>query len=718
MVAFDRTQSQDASAAPLKICIAGVGGAGSNVLERIILERTLEASLVGIQTDVRVLSHSCAPEKIQLGADLMRGIGAGGDPELGREAAMFSRDKIRDSIDGHDMVFITVGLGGGTGSGAAPIVAEIAKSTGAMVLVFAAVPFSFEGRRRHQQSREALDRLEKSADALILFENDRMGELVLAKDGIQKAFLMADQTISCSIRAVANMVSAPGLVKLGLGDLMAALRSTDSRCLFGHGEASGKERGTEALKRALKSPLISEGLLLQNASSLLVHVVGGESLTLTEVEGVMRQLGRRVPEQTQIHFGLGVNPKMGERISVTLISSTSANALANYREAAANAVTAAIPLPKMSLTVDTHEAKLAPPVETLPKAATPPEPTPVPVVVAEPVIESTATVEVAVPPLPAAKPVAPAAEAAPKSKTAAIPVLAKPAPVAKAKQLAPPPEEDLFTSLTPSNRVTLPSLPVAVAAAPEDLFAHLADSPLATSKEALEKSPKTAPLPKKAEPEPELELLVDPEPEEAEFLAPEDTEPEPLFADAPEPEQEEDEEEILAEEELEPVTAAAVEPVVETPPTKIASILTQVISATNSPSAEVVDEVTFEEEEEIEAPVAEVLAERQPEPAPIPSAAPALGRTRSEPLLKTITRMAEPIIQREEAPAPEPQRSIVSSPVAPNPVKTKSVAAEQPVLAIASDERSNHFKDSDQTIVQGEDLDTPTWMRLRRKVTR
>jgi cell division protein FtsZ len=328
MVEYERTASSDGTSS-LRICVAGVGGAGSNVIDRVTMDRTLNATLVSLQTDVRVLNQSMAPKKVQLGAELMRGVGTGGDPDLGREAALYSKDRIREALDGHDMVFLSVGLGGGTGSGAAPVVAEIAKSLGAVVVVFAAVPFSFEGRRRIQQAQDALDRLQKSADALILFDNNRMGELVLGKEGIQKTFAQADGLIGQSVRAVSGMVGQPGLVKLGLADLVSALRVSDGRCLFGFGEAKGASRGTEAMKKALKSPLINNGQLLNNARNLLVHIVGGETLTLAEVEGIMKQLGRHVPDETQLLFGVSIDPKLGDSISVTLISALSAEQLAS-----------------------------------------------------------------------------------------------------------------------------------------------------------------------------------------------------------------------------------------------------------------------------------------------------------------------------------------------------------------------------------------------------
>lgn len=322
MVEYDRNALKETvEPGTLKTCIVGVGGAGGNVLDRITLDRTVDAKLVAVHTDIRVLSHSMSPNKVQLGIELMRGVGAGGDPELGREAAMFSREQIREAVTGHDIVFICTGLGGGTGSGAAPVIAEIAKSTGALVFLTATMPFSFEGRRRVKQAEESLDHLQKRADALILFENNRMGELTLPKDGIQKAFSQADQLIAQSLRAVSTILTTPGLVKLGLDDLTAALNTSNGRCLFGFGEARGQNRGTEAVKRALKSPLIDQGRLLHQTKTLLVHIAGGESLTLLEVDAIMKQLGKNVPDQTHILFGVAVDPKLGDSVCVTLLSS-------------------------------------------------------------------------------------------------------------------------------------------------------------------------------------------------------------------------------------------------------------------------------------------------------------------------------------------------------------------------------------------------------------
>jgi len=442
MVEYDRhTQRDDSGKPALRTCIVGIGGAGVNVLDRITLDRTVEAKLACMHTDVRVLSHAMAPVKVQLGADLVRGAGAGGDPDLGREAAMFSREEIRREVEGHDIVFLCTGLGGGTGSGSAPVIAEIAKSTGALVIVAAAMPFSFEGRRRNAQAAAALDQLQKRADALVLFENNRMGELILPKDGIQKAFLQADQLIAQSLRAICTIVTLPGLVKLGLDDLTAALSTSNGRCLFGFGEARGQNRGAEALKRALKSPLIDQGRLLHQTRTLLVHIAGGESLTLVEVDAVMKQLGRHVPDQTHILFGVAVDAKLEDSLAVTLISSLGLEQLNSVAAAAPPAEMLPQhdrPMPQMAdvLGSGLTRAIVNPPTPAVPKAELAPEPPPAP---AAEFIPEPPAAPAAAEPTPAPAP-APVAEVMPEPPTPAPEPAAKleatPAPAAK--PLVPP----------------------------------------------------------------------------------------------------------------------------------------------------------------------------------------------------------------------------------------------------------------------------------------
>src|SRR5213593_39953 len=307
---------------PVKV--VSVGGAGLNALDRIVLDGLEKASVVAINTDVQSLTSSVAAHKVQLGRNITRGLGTGGDPELGYDAAVESADEIREALADARMIFVCAGLGGGTGSGAAPYVAQLAQEAGALVVGFATLPFSFEGKRRNAQAREALARLNKVANAVVCFENDQMGDIVAPHAGIHQAFAMADITISQSVRSVVNLIQRPGLIRIGFDDLLAALRSRNGRCLFGFGESDSGNRAHEALAQALKNPLMDRGRMLADAVRVLVQVAGGPGMTLSEVEILMQELGRHVSEQTQILFGAAVDSRFGDRLTVTIISSLTA----------------------------------------------------------------------------------------------------------------------------------------------------------------------------------------------------------------------------------------------------------------------------------------------------------------------------------------------------------------------------------------------------------
>jgi cell division protein FtsZ len=306
---------------PIPIKVVGVGSAGSNALDRVLLDGMDKNDLIALNTDVQALASSVAARKVQLGRTSTRGLGTGGDPELGYQAAIESADEIRQAIAGARMIFICAGLGGGTGSGAAPIVAQLAREAGSLVIAFATLPFSFEGKRRAAQAQDALSRLNEVANAVICFENDRMGDMVAPKAGIHQAFGVADMTISQSVRSIVSLIQRPGLIRIGFDDLFAALRSQNGRCLFGFGESDSDNRAHDALTQALKNPLMDKGRMLGEATHVLVQVAGGPGMTLSEVEILMRELGRNVRDHTQIVFGTAVDGKMGNRLSVTIISS-------------------------------------------------------------------------------------------------------------------------------------------------------------------------------------------------------------------------------------------------------------------------------------------------------------------------------------------------------------------------------------------------------------
>lgn len=318
MISYERDPQQAIPESSVKII--GLGGAGANMLARTALDGMVDAEMMCVNTDMRTLSSSVVGEKIQIGRNLTKGLGAGGDPDLGLRAAQESELELRDAMRERKMIFLCVGLGGGTGSGAAPLLCRLAREEGAFVVVFATMPFSFEGTRRREQAEKALNEIAVLSNALVTFDNGRMGELVLAKQGIHEAFVAADRIVSESIKAVTRLVVKPGLINVGLDDLMSALKTTRSRCLFGSGIAKGENRSQSALENALNSPLLDKGSLLEDATTILVHICGGESLTLHEVELLMSGLSKYVPASAHVLFGAAVDPVMDDSISVTIVS--------------------------------------------------------------------------------------------------------------------------------------------------------------------------------------------------------------------------------------------------------------------------------------------------------------------------------------------------------------------------------------------------------------
>jgi len=379
MISYNRDPQQTIPTSAVKII--GLGGAGANMLERIALDGMEGAELLALNTDLRTLVSSISGEKIQLGVNLTKGLGAGGDPELGQQAVLEAEHEIRATLKGRRIVFLCVGLGGGTGSGAAPIVTRIAREEGAFVVVFASMPFGFEGNRRRDQAETALNELAVLSNALVTFDNNRMGELVLAKQGIHEAFSAADHMICESIKAVIRLVIRPGLINVGLDDLMSALRTNRSRCLFGSGLASGKDRATRALRNALASPLLDQGALLKDAQTVLVHLSGGEDLTLFEIELLMQRLQKFIPEKAHVLFGAVIDPAMGDSLSITLISALPEDALSTAPRVTLSRSTSENPIldPSDGFTDEPVAPSLPEPVveETLVDSP-PPEPEPEP----------------------------------------------------------------------------------------------------------------------------------------------------------------------------------------------------------------------------------------------------------------------------------------------------------------------------------------------------
>jgi len=316
---------RNAAPAARNIKIIGIGGAGANALDRMALDGVAPSCLVAVNTDAQALVASVAGEKIQLGLEATRGFGSGGDPELGRSAAEEAATEIRSALEGVEAVFVLAGLGGGTGSGAAPLVAELAREAGALVIAVVTLPFNFEGKRRSMQAADALAALQQQAHAVICFENDRMGNATPPKAGIQMAFTAADQTLSQSVLALAALLNRSGLIHLGFDEIAAVLQTVNARCLFGYGDAEGSNRSYDALAQALKNPLMDKGRMLRDCETVLIQICGGPDLTLDEVQLTMEEFNRHVDNRTRILFGAAVDPGLSGRLTVTILSSLSAD---------------------------------------------------------------------------------------------------------------------------------------------------------------------------------------------------------------------------------------------------------------------------------------------------------------------------------------------------------------------------------------------------------
>lgn len=309
----------DRSQAPV-VRFVGLGNAGVNLADRITMHGGTGLDAVAINSDQQSLSSSVSAVKVPLGPLTTRGLGAGGDPEIGLDAARESLTEVEESLAGADILFLCAGLGGGTASGSAGLVAEAAKQTGALLIAIVTTPFGFEGRRRTSQATAALQEIRAHADAVIHFENDRMAELTAPKSGVAETFAACDELLCGCIAAVTRLVSAPGPLGVGLPDLLAVLNGGQGACLFGTGSATGDNRAHEALEQALRSPLLDRGRLLDDAASVLVHLSGPPSLSFAEVEAVMQEISRQAAEGSLLHLGISTVPDARAPVTVSVIA--------------------------------------------------------------------------------------------------------------------------------------------------------------------------------------------------------------------------------------------------------------------------------------------------------------------------------------------------------------------------------------------------------------
>jgi cell division protein FtsZ len=305
------------SASPVKIKVIGVGGGGCNAITRMIREQVRGVEFVAMNTDAQALELTEAPTQLQLGEKVTRGLGAGGDHVMGAKAADESRDEIKSIVHGADMVFVTAGMGGGTGTGAAPIVAEIAKTSGALTIAVVTKPFTFEGAHRRKNAEEGIAHMTPRVDTLIAIPNDRLLDMCSDKDGIDTAFKMADDVLRHGVQAISEVVTVPGLINLDFADVKA-ITANAGPAWMSIGYGSGKNRAIDAAKEALASPLLD--VAITGARGVLFNVVGGNTLSLYEVNEAAEIIKKAVDPDANIIFGVAHDDRLSNDVRITLIA--------------------------------------------------------------------------------------------------------------------------------------------------------------------------------------------------------------------------------------------------------------------------------------------------------------------------------------------------------------------------------------------------------------
>lgn len=301
-----------------KIKVVGVGGAGGNAVNRMIEGGLKGVDFIAINTDAQVLESSLAPHKIQIGSKITRGLGAGARPEIGRQAIEESRDVVGEFLAGADMVFVTAGMGGGTGTGAAPSAAEIAKEAGALAVAIVTKPFEFEGKKRMSRALAGLDELKSRVDTLIVIPNQRLLSLVAPDTPLTAAFLTADEVLMQATRGISELITVPGLINCDFADVRTVMAESGD-AIMGTGVAHGPSKGEEAARAAISSPLLDNVSIL-GAKGVLINVTGGQDVTLAEVNAATSVVYEAVGADANIIFGAVIDPSLKDEMRVTVIA--------------------------------------------------------------------------------------------------------------------------------------------------------------------------------------------------------------------------------------------------------------------------------------------------------------------------------------------------------------------------------------------------------------
>jgi cell division protein FtsZ len=305
------------SASPVRIKVVGLGGGGSNAVTRMVRDGVDGVEFIAMNTDAQSLAITEAPTRIQLGEKLVRGLGAGGDHHVGQKAAEECRDEIREVVNGAEMVFITAGMGGGTGTGSASVVAEVAKQTGALVIAVVTKPFGFEGSHRMAVAEDGIKTLMPLVDTLIIIPNDRLFTMCDQKTGVDAAFRLADEVLANGVQAIAQVITVPGMINLDYADVRAIMKDAGPAWMS-IGKGSGENRAIDAAKSALACPLLD--VSVTGAKGVLFNVVGGDNLSLFEVNQAAEIIKQAVDPDANIIFGVVRDSTMDKDIKITLIA--------------------------------------------------------------------------------------------------------------------------------------------------------------------------------------------------------------------------------------------------------------------------------------------------------------------------------------------------------------------------------------------------------------
>jgi len=299
------------------IKVIGVGGGGNNAVNRMIVAGLKGVEFVSVNTDAQALQFAQTSIKIQIGTKLTKGLGAGANPEIGQKAAEESRDEIMQALKGSDMIFVTAGMGGGTGTGAAPVVAEIAKELGALTVGVVTKPFTFEGRKRLLQAETGIETLKNNVDTLITIPNDRLLQVIEKNTTIVEAFRIADDVLRQGVQGISDLIAVPGLINLDFADVKTIMRETGS-ALMGIGSSSGDNRASEAARKAISSPLLETSI--EGARGVLLNITGGSSLGLFEVNEAAEIISQAADQDANIIFGAVIDERLEEEVRVTVIA--------------------------------------------------------------------------------------------------------------------------------------------------------------------------------------------------------------------------------------------------------------------------------------------------------------------------------------------------------------------------------------------------------------